>query len=211
MSLNDSADWFYSQTKLKKILRFIEIYQNWTTLSWCLWLPELKKVTNPVFPLKFTTWSWRLKYEERTFSTVCSLSELDEDNPICKGGRQEGGDEASIHVEEPTRWDVGPALQSSDQNLGQSNERFCFHHLFVMLFLRCRLFILKSCNDILCILCVPVDHLGPGENNYLALVSSSWYQWSTWHLCQKAKRPSRIRPGWSGQMLKLEKCLPEIE
>ena len=38
-----------------------------------------------------------------TFSTVSSLSELDEDDPIGEGGRQEGGDEASVHREEPTR------------------------------------------------------------------------------------------------------------
>ena len=63
--------------------------------------------------------NWRLKYE-RTFSTVCSLSELDENDPVGEGGRQEGGDEASVPREEPTRWDMGPALQSSDQNLGQS-------------------------------------------------------------------------------------------
>ena len=60
--------------------------------------------------------NWRFKYE-RTFSTVCSLCELDEDDPIGEGGRQEGGDKAPVHCEEPASWDVRPAFQFSYQNL----------------------------------------------------------------------------------------------
>ena len=109
----------------------------------------------------------------RTFSTICSLSELDQDNPVGESGRQEGGDEASVHGEEPTCGDMGPALQSSDQNLGRGNLRRIFvHDLFVVFFLRWRLFILKSCYDVLCIFCVPVENFTKSRES------------TTWHLCQ---------------------------
>ena len=36
---------------------------------------------------------------KKTFSIVCSLSKLDEDDPIGEGGAQEGGDETSVHCE----------------------------------------------------------------------------------------------------------------
>ena len=52
------------------------------------------------------------------FLAISSLSELYENDPIGECGCKKSGDKASIHDnEEPTRWDVRPALQLSDQNL----------------------------------------------------------------------------------------------
>ena len=59
-----------------------------------------------------------------------------------------------------------PQAEICDQRLNlliktwgkEGNLRQGFHHLFVMFLLRLRLFILKSCYDVLCILCEPVEN-----------------------------------------------------
>ena len=53
----------------------------------------------------------------KTFLTVCTLSELDKDDPVGEGGGQESSDKASVHCEEPASWDVRPAPHFSYQNL----------------------------------------------------------------------------------------------